>query len=97
MHNENRITERCWKILLTIKNLLLIDNDLSVNFWTEKIDTVNNLQNFLLTMRANKLVIVLKEAWTTVRQNVEHLCIIGSKASSHIPVEKQLKLDIHKI
>ena len=45
MHKENGIIERCWKTLATMKDLLLIDSGLPVNFWAEAMDTANYLRN----------------------------------------------------
>ena len=51
IHEENGIVERCWRILAIIKDLLLIDSGLLVNFWVEIIDTSNYFYNRLLTRR----------------------------------------------
>ena len=59
-------------------------------------DTANNLRNQISTIQVNKLVIILKEIWIIVRQNVEHICIFGYKVSLYIPVKKCSKLDIYK-
>lgn len=76
-----------------MKDFLLIDNNLSVNFWAKAMDIINYLQNWLLTTQVNKFVIVPKEAWTIVRQNVEYICIFGCKESMHILKKKWSKSD----
>lgn len=45
-----------------MKDFLLFNNNLSINFWTKAIDIANYLQNQLLNTQADKLVIILKEA-----------------------------------
>lgn len=57
MHKENGIAEQCWRTLAIIKDLLLINNGLSVNFWAEKIDTANYLRNRLPT-RHNSVTVI---------------------------------------
>ena len=45
MHEENRFAERGWRIIVTMKNLLLIDNGFLVKFGAEVMDTANYLRN----------------------------------------------------
>ena len=45
MHEENGIAKQCWRTLATIKDSLLIDSSLPVNFWAEAMDTTNYLLN----------------------------------------------------
>ena len=56
-------------------------------------DTANYLQNRLLT---TDKAIILEEAWTGTRQNLEHIRNFGSKISMHIPSKKCSKSDVHK-
>lgn len=95
MHEENGIAERCWRILATMKDSLLIDSGLPVNFWAEAMDTANYLCNRLPTRR-NNITVVPEEAWTNIRQNLEHIRIFGSRVSTFIPSEKRTKSDIRK-
>lgn len=97
IHKENNIAKQYWKTLLTMIDYLLIDSNLSVNFWAKAMDITNYLQNQLLTIQANISVIVLEKTWTTARQNVEYIRIFGSKASTHIPTEKSSKSQIYKL
>ena len=81
-----------------MKDSLLINSGLLIQFWAEAIDTANYLQNRLPTRRiADNAVIIPKEAWTEVRQNLEHIRIFGSKISTHIPSEKRSKSNVYKI
>lgn len=41
---KNEISEKCWRILAIIKDVLLINSRLSVNFWAKAINTLNYLQ-----------------------------------------------------
>lgn len=47
MYKENGLVEWCWQTIITIKDFLLIDNNLPPEFWAEAIDTANYLQNRL--------------------------------------------------
>lgn len=49
MHEENVIAERGWKTIVTMKNSLLVDSRLPLNFWAEAIETANYLRNRLPT------------------------------------------------
>ena len=61
-------------------------------------DTANYLRNRLPTRHtADKTIIIPEEAWTEVRQNLEHIRIFGSRVSTHIPSEKRSKFDVYKI
>lgn len=60
-------------------------------------DTANYLQKWLPIKRVNGFVVGPKKAWTVVKQNVKHICIFDSKASTHIPIEKRSKSDIQKM
>ena len=95
MHKENGIAERCWRTLAQMKDSLLIDSGLPTQFWAEAMDTANYLRNRLPTRRT-KTVIIPEEAWTEVRQNLEHVRIFGSTISTHIPSEKRSKSDVYK-
>ena len=80
-----------------MKDSLLIDNKLPNQFWAETIDTANYLRNRLPTRRiADKTIIIPKEAWTEVRQNLEYIRIFGSRVSTHILSEKRSKSDVYK-
>lgn len=61
-----------------MKDSLLIDSGLPINFWAEAMDTSNYLRNRLPTKRADKTIIIPEEAWTEIRQNIEHVRIFGS-------------------
>lgn len=49
MHEENGLAERGWRTVVTMKDSLLIDSDLPLEFWAEAMDTVNYLRNRLST------------------------------------------------
>lgn len=80
-----------------MKDSLLIDSGLPNQFWAEAMDTANYLRNRLPTRRtADRAVIIPEEAWTEIRQNLEHVRIFGSRVSTHIPSQKRSKSDVHK-
>ena len=45
---------------------------------------------------ANKVLIIPKETWTEVRQNLEQIQIFGRKVSIHILSEKCSKSEVYK-
>lgn len=47
MHEENGLVERGWRTIATMKDSLLIDNGLLLEFWTETIGTANYFCNRL--------------------------------------------------
>ena len=80
-----------------MKDSLLIDSKLPNQFWAEAMNITNYLRNRLPTRRiADKTIIIPEEAWTEVRQNLEHIRIFGSRVSTHIPSEKRSKSDVYK-
>ena len=97
IHEENKIAEQCWKILVQMKDSLLIDSKLLNQFWAKAMDIANYLWNrFLIRRIADKIIIIPEEAWTEVRQNLEHIQIFGSRVSTHILSEKRFKSDVYK-
>lgn len=72
-------------MLAIIKDLMLINSCLPVNFWAEVIDTANYLHNCLSTKRDSHTIIP-EEAGMNARQNLEHVRIFGSKVSTFIPM-----------
>lgn len=61
MHEENNIAKRYWQTFSTMKILMLIDSNLSINSWAEAIDISNYLQNLLLIKQAKKSIIIPEE------------------------------------
>lgn len=57
IHEENGIAKRCWRILVIMKDALLIDSGLYVNFWIEAVNTSNYLQN-RLSIKCFKHIII---------------------------------------
>lgn len=43
MHKENGLVERGWQTIVIIKDSLLLDSGLPLDFWAEAIDTANYL------------------------------------------------------
>lgn len=66
-----------------MKDLLLINSDLPVNFWIEAMDINNYLYNQLRTKR-DGYAFILEEALIDTKQNLEHICIFGSRVSTFI-------------
>ena len=63
MHEENRVAERGWRTIVTMKDLLLIDSGFPLEFWAEAMDTANYLRNRLPT-KTHRGEIIPEEAWT---------------------------------
>lgn len=49
MHKENSLAERGWRTIVTMKDSLLLNSGLPLDFWVEAMDTANYLQNRLPT------------------------------------------------
>ena len=97
MHKKNEIVEQYWRTLTQMKDSLLIDSKLPNQFWAEAMDTTNYLRNRLPTKRtADNTIIIPEEAWTEVKQNLEHIQIFGSRVSTYIPFEKRFKSNVSK-
>ena len=63
MHKENRLAEQGWKTVVTMKDSLLIDSGLPLEFWAEAMDTANYLRNRLPT-KSQRGEMIPEEAWT---------------------------------
>lgn len=57
MHKENRVPEQCLRTLATMKDLMLINSHLPVNFWAETMNTAYYLHNCLPTKRDGHTII----------------------------------------
>lgn len=69
---KNGTTEKYLKMLATIKDPLLINSYLSINFWAKIIDISNYLYNWL-SKKDNSPVFILEKASTSIKQNLEHI------------------------
>lgn len=49
MHEENELAKRGWRTIVTMKDLLLLDSGLPLDFWAEAMDTASYLRNRLPT------------------------------------------------
>lgn len=47
VHEENGLTERGWRTIVTMKDSMLIDSGLPNDFWAEAMETANYLRNRL--------------------------------------------------
>lgn len=39
MHEKNSLAKKSWQTIITMKDLLLLNNRLLLNFWAEAMDT----------------------------------------------------------
>lgn len=95
MHEKNGMAKRGWKIVMTMKDFLLVDSGLSLEFWAEAMDIANYIQNRLPT-KSQIGELVLEEAWTRKKQDISHMKVFSSIVSVLIPKEKRQKSDIHQ-
>lgn len=94
LHEENGIAERGWKTLVIMKDALLIDSGLPINFWAKAMTTANYLQNRLPTKTRGHGEVIPEEKWCRNRQNLSHRRIFGSEVLVDIPKEKIIKIEI---
>lgn len=96
LHEENGLAKHRWKILVTMKDSLLIDSGLPNDFWAKVIETSNYLQNRLPTRSQGYGKLVPEEVWTNRRQSLTYIRIFGSFVLVDIPFEKISKSDFRK-
>lgn len=84
MHEENGMAERGWRTVVTMKDSLLVDSGLPLEFWAEAMDTANYIRNRLPT-KSQIGELVPEEAWTGKKQDVSHMKVFGSIVSVLIP------------
>lgn len=95
MPEENGVAERGWRTIVTMKDSLLINSGLPLEFWAEVMDTANYLRNHLPT-KSQVGELILEESWTGEKQDVGHIKTFGSTVSVVISKEKRHKSDIYK-
>lgn len=72
LHEENGIAERGWKTLVIMKDALLIDSGLPINFRAKAMTMANYLQNRLPTKTRGHGEVIPEEKWCGNRQNLSH-------------------------
>lgn len=77
-----------------MKDSLLINSGLFLEFWAEVIDTANYFRNRLPT-RSQKSKLIPEKAQTKKKQNISHVKVFGSTVSILILHEKRYKSDIN--
>ena len=97
LHEENGLVERGWRTLVTMKDALLIDSELPIDFWAKAMETANYLRNRLTTKTRGHGEVIPKEKWSGSRQNLSHFRIFGSEVLVDIPKEKRIKTDIQYV
>lgn len=95
MHEENGVAEQGWKTIVTMKDSLLIDSGLPLEFWAEAMDTANYLRNCFPT-KSQRGKIIPEKNRPGEKQNVSHVKVFGSAVSIVILKEKRHKSDIYK-
>ena len=73
---------------MSIKNSLLVDSGLLLEFWSEVIDITNHLQIRLFTKR-QRGELFLEEQWTGKKQDESYVKVFGSVISVLIPPKKE--------
>lgn len=64
MHEQNGLIKRGWKIIVTMKNTMLIDSRLSNSIWVKAMETTNYLKNKLPIRNQNHIESIPKKALT---------------------------------
>lgn len=95
MHEENGLAKRGWGMIVTMKDLLLIDIGLPLEFWAKAMDNANYLYN-RLPIKSQREELIPEAAWTGSKQDVSHVKIFGSVVNVWIAKEKRHKSDIYK-
>ena len=62
-HEENRLMEQRWRTIVIMKESLLVDNGLSLEFQAEAMDIANYPQNKLPT-KTQRGELILEKKWT---------------------------------
>ena len=65
INEENGIAKQCWKTLAIIKNIILINSGLLINFWAEAIDMANYFHTHLPINWDNPTIIPEEILWQT--------------------------------
>lgn len=78
-----------------IKDSLLVDSKLLLEFWAETIDTANYLQN-CLSIKSQRRELIPEESWIEKKQDISHLKVFDSIVSVVISKKKRHKSDIYK-
>lgn len=60
MHKKNGVAKQGWRTIVIMKDSLLIDSGLPLEFWAETMDTANYLQNCLPTKSQRREIILEK-------------------------------------
>lgn len=97
LHKENGLAKKGQKILIIMKDSLLIDSNLSHNFWAKTMETANYLQNCLPTKTESYRELISEEKCSNKRENVSHISIFGSEVLGNIPQEKKKKSDYQHV
>jgi hypothetical protein len=87
---QNGVSERNNRTLKEMVNCMIQSKGLSLHYWEESI----NYKNYIGNPTPIKTLknITPEEAWNKINPNVIHLCVFGSVAWAHIPVEKRKAL-----
>ena len=97
IHEENRLAERGWRTIVTMKDSMLVDSGLPNRFWAEAIETANYLGNRLPTKTKSHCEVIPEEACTNQGQDLQRVRIFGSLALCNILEEKRSKSDCQRV
>ena len=90
IYKKNKIAEKRWQTIVIMKDSLLLDSRLPLDFWTDVIDTANYLQN-RLPIKSQRGEPISKKVWSDKQQNVSHLKVLGNFASIEIPKKSVIR------
>lgn len=95
IHKKNGIRKRGWQTIVMIKDFLLINSSLPLEFWAAAINTTCYLQNRLPT-KYQRGKLIPKKCWTEKKQDISHIKVFTSTVSIVILKEKRQKSNIYK-
>lgn len=85
---KNDLVEHRWDIIITIKDLILINSGLLNILWAKVIEIANYLQNNLSTKTKVYKKIIFEEIWIKKMQKLQYIHIFGSLVLYNIPKKK---------
>ena len=62
IYEENELVKQGWKIIVTMKDVMLIDSGLLNDFWAKIMETANYLRNKLFTRNRSYRELISEEA-----------------------------------
>jgi len=84
-YQQNGAVERSICLVLNGARSVLVESGLPIKYWTDAVNTVTYVQNFIPSMRRPGSIPA--ELWYCRRQDISHLRPFGTMAYTHIPLD----------